>query len=353
MASRPSDDPLDCFTFLAENVPSWLSRVSELAHHTAARHIEFSAEYVKLAGIGNSRVLPQRRRKTSSLNSNRIDERPKKADGPTPAPAPAATETKPPSDDPSSSHLGTGDPFRDPLTLIRLSGTQPQDLKRKHPDTSPSISSPDPKHPTRIRHAVIVHYDSHTQRALEMLVRDFGGARNRMRKGRMNHMMKTGFALKPGFATNGVGIGFDDVRPMFRSSRIDASKNAQSTKEDSPFDIVDKNLESAQALCEVGAHQFLRSGDCGAELEKTINRLEIVLATAKSEADRLRAELEKKAKAQQILKEDQKRNKPDPKILKSDKIPVDGIDGTIEVDDDSDSSSVSIDIKAFRRSRNR
>jgi beta-phosphoglucomutase-like phosphatase (HAD superfamily) len=172
-----------------------------------------------------------------------------------------------------------------------------------------------------------------------------------MRKGRMNHMMKTGFGLKPGFSTVG-GAGFDDVRPMFRSSRIDASKYAQSTKEESPFDIVDKNLESAQALCEVSAHQFLRSGDCGAELEKTVSRLEIVLATARSEAERLRAELEK-ARAQQILKDDQKRSKPDPKILKSDKVPVNGIDGTIEVDDDSDSSSVSIDIKAFRRSRNR
>jgi hypothetical protein len=157
-------------------------------------------------------------------------------------------------------------------------------------------------------------------------------------------MMKNGF--KPGFTTS----GFDEMRPVFRSARMDPWRNKSSKQEETAYDVIEKHLESAQALAEFAAHQFLRCGDCSSELEGMRGRLESVLEAARSEVRRLQNELAKGQDGRPIVE-----TKLNGVVnhSKLDRIPTDGIDGTIEVDDGSDSSSISIDLKAFRKTPRR
>lgn len=133
------------------------------------------------------------------------------------------------------------------------------------------------------------------------------------------------------------------------------------------FDHADKCLEMAQSLCEVAAHQFLRDGDCRAELEGTRLRFEGCLRVAEQEVARLRQEEDdavhedeekeeekEEAEEEEEEEEQQQENGPDRLMLKvnhqarfeSSKI------GMIEVDDDDDGThSIHIDLSAFRRTR--
>jgi hypothetical protein len=56
------------------------------------------------------------------------------------------------------------------------------------------------------------------------------------------------------------------------------------------FDTVDKGLEWVQSQCEHAAHQFLRDGDCSAEISNIKRRLAEVKETAGKEVEKLKAE---------------------------------------------------------------
>lgn len=140
------------------------------------------------------------------------------------------------------------------------------------------------------------------------------------------------------------------------------------------FETADKDLEAAQTLCEVGAHQFLRDGNCSEELGGTKERFDRCLDLATQQATLLRQDqsqlqaktanaavveieiehpdhetLERRARGHYDLS-------VDPKLQSS---TVSGglavLDGItyIEVDEDEDNESVHIDLTAFRSNRRR
>ena len=309
-------DALQCFTFLTDNVPSWITRVTDLASHAAAKHAEFTAEYAKLSAVEKK---PPRRRKNSSMNTNRDDEEEHQKK----RPHSNSAEKQQQQDEADAS---------DPLTLLRLSRDRKKEAKGS-------------KNATPARYQVVVHYDGYMQNALEVLVRDVGGARNNIRKGRMNQMMKKGFGFRTTFSNSQLD---DSARPVFRSSRMNYMKDQGS--DGLPFDAVDKQLEAVQNLCETGAHQFLRFGDCVTELNKTKEHLASVLETAKVEVERLQTEAKEKGEEKDEKPAELKDLQKQEAIpLKAEKNPPEM--GIIEVDDGSDASSISIDIAAFRSSR--
>lgn len=123
------------------------------------------------------------------------------------------------------------------------------------------------------------------------------------------------------------------------------------------FQKADEDLDAAQNLCEVAAHQFLRDGDCIAEIMGARKRFEECLETAKAEVKKLQAEEAAKSDV------DAKEEAPEP-VDKPVIVPIEKIEGpriptiptftstdTIEVDNNSDASSVHIDLTAFRRMR--
>lgn len=136
---------------------------------------------------------------------------------------------------------------------------------------------------------------------------------------------------------------------------------------DSPFDVADTYLEAAQGLCETAAHHFLRHGDCAVELDKTKQKLDLALNMAKAEVERLKeeAKIEEEAEAEakekerakaKALEEEKQREAErlsvvEQKLEKAHQKDLEGAANAIEVDDASDTSSISIDITAFRSSR--
>src|SRR5438045_3138919 len=107
----PSVDSLQCFTYLKENVPSWITKLSDLAAHTTAKHAEFTADYSKLTNMDNK----PRRRKNSSTQSIRPDDMRSPMEGI--------------AEDGSNKDLDDG--HSDPVAWVKLSYSFPKDAAQR------------------------------------------------------------------------------------------------------------------------------------------------------------------------------------------------------------------------------
>ncbi|KAH8705442.1 hypothetical protein BGW36DRAFT_13526 [Talaromyces proteolyticus] len=318
MAYQPMD-AFQCFTSISENVPSWITRVTDLATYTAKKHTEFSEEYKKLA---LAQQTQQRRRKNSSVHSIRPGSE-LRADG-------------------SLSGLQTSQ-----VVLVEVA--KPSSTGSKRNGDAASVLSGEG---SRVlpRQQLIIHYDGHMQKELEQVVRDIGAARNSIRKGKMSQVMRRPNLTMEMFRSR----SRDSLRsPQLATDnfiQVQAEPPRLTQKADS-FDSTDKHLETAQSLCETAAHQFLRCGNCSSQLETILAKFDLILETAKKEVGHLSAEkqvdsgieaAEPELTSQAVLK---------PVGVAEDGKPLEPGSADIEVDDSPSDSSVSIDITAFRSSR--
>ncbi|KAL8800334.1 MAG: hypothetical protein Q9182_005261 [Xanthomendoza sp. 2 TL-2023] len=339
-------DTLKSFTHLADSIPLWLSKLDQLAVQVADQHSRFAR--ISQTDFTGFR-LAKKHDSTESL-------RPPKDDVPPPDP-PMLAETSlqpkpteiPPTSQPNPTHT--------PLT---------KEIRRKRKPAS-NLSGASGAQRYRTRTMIIVYYDSAIQEAFESLVRDIASARNNLRKG------KTAASFKARMLSMGMGDDDNDdddndtypiLNPKLIAKRIpripppDASPN---------FDQADGDLEAAQNLCEVAAHQFLRDGDCEEELEGTRKRFEDCLKVATEQVENLRAEKRKASPADST--ESDVNDTPSTLAVENHPVAITAAaaeklemprlpvvptltaNGTIEVDDDSDAGSVHIDLTAFRRTR--
>lgn len=151
--------------------------------------------------------------------------------------------------------------------------------------------------------------------------------------------------------------GITDPKFKMKSSKATTTIDHAS----STFDEVDKDLEKAQALCESAAHQFLRDGDCGEEIQGTRKSFQGCLEMAKKEVESLskdkenetiergEEETDNRVKINEAVSCDRLRTL-EPKITKPSQFAA---AGPIEVDDNSDTESVHIDLSAIRRAARR
>lgn len=327
-------DALKSFAHLADNIPDWLVKLDALAGQVAEQHARFARiSRAELTGIR----MAKKHNSTESL-------RPPKDELDDPVPL-VLTQTSPP---PANIAI-TSQPNQ---TLLV------KEIRRKRKSGSADLSAASGPQRYRTRSLVIVYYDSAIQEAFESLVRSISGARNNLRKGR------TAASFKARMASMGMGDDEDDgyaaLNPKLMIKR--APKTSQ-TSERPTFQKADADLDAAQNLCEVAAHQFLRDGDCREEIASTRKRFEDCLETAKAEVEKLQAE-ESKEEEEGVPESTTELNKPtqaniDSVTLAARKIegpriptiPTLTTNGTIEVDDGSDASSVHIDLTAFRRIR--
>ena len=246
---------------------------------------------------------------------------------------------------------------------------QTANRKRKPTSTHHSAASGHAHPRYRTRSMMVVYYDSAIQEAFEALVRSIAGARNTLRKGKATANLKSRIAS--------MGVGSDNpfagpsdfamLNPKLRGGITRSGLGLRDDPDDKTkdFEIADKDLETAQSLCEVAAHQFLRDGDCRLEIDGTRKRFEAALGLAKREVERIRTEQEteaveaKKAEEKSSLNTstDESMNEKVPfvEVVQQDSMapePVKEINftgtGTIEIDDGSDAESVHIDISAIR-----
>ncbi|KAL2006277.1 hypothetical protein VTN00DRAFT_9931 [Thermoascus crustaceus] len=320
---------LQSFTYLSENLPSWIARVSDLATHTASKHAEFSEEYKKL-----SHPVKPRRRKNSSVHSLR----------------PSDMNQKPPSV--KNEHATE----EQPADLANNKNDAPAGNRRKRTtDEAPSMKTADGPQVIRTRYNVVISYDGHTQNVLEAAVRDIGSARNNIRRDKLTRIIKPGFAME--MFSRSVAMSNDDS-----SSQVLGMVSGRYTRDvnkGTPLDYVDKQLELAQGLCETAAHQFLRYGDCSKELEGVQEKFRILLEMANAEVERMKEEQKQMeaTRAEEPAPKKEREVKPEPPKPVSISEPAENgkppepASSAIEVDDASSTSSISIDMTAFRTAK--
>ena len=315
------------FTHLAENVPSWLSKLETLSAQVAEQHAKFS----KLTTRTEIKLARQKSSSTESLR-HQDDKVETQAD---------FTPPEPPTSHPSPSAIQNT--ANDVLAVTEA-------RRKRKPGSALSLASGPQKY--RLRTMIIVYYNSDIQEAFELLVRNIAGARNNLRKGRTAANFKKRLAsldmgLPPFSAGGESGLDFKIGQPTKRTSP-DADNDCAA------FDAIDKDLENAQILCERAAHQMLREGDCKEEILGTKNSFQNSLKLAEHELDKYRAE--EAAEAEEAPDEPPTETpihiEPEIKTAVTTVKPIEfaGI-GSIEVDDRSDVESFHVDLSAIRRAR--
>lgn len=152
-------DNLASFSYLLDNLPSWLSKLDELSTKVSAQH----AKFVQLTESTELKLARQKTGSTESLRPNDRTEHPTihknqcaEATGTSSSPDQAIREQA--------------------NAIVAL-----QEARRKRkPGSALSAASGPVKY--RTRSMVIVYYDSEIQQGFESLVRNIAGARNNLRK---------------------------------------------------------------------------------------------------------------------------------------------------------------------------
>ncbi|KAF7947844.1 hypothetical protein EAE96_008921 [Botrytis aclada] len=226
----------------------------------------------------------------------------------------------------------------------------PAVLRKRKTESLASGNSHAPKY--RTRSMIIVYYDSAVQTAFEELVKFVSGNRNAMRKGKMaakmaemrraaemeaeeetddeseseaskvlgSALLKPSLQSQAGVDSTPNGTNGESTRAAGEKLKFPSTRNTVSTRDrktigntmnvlrgyrragggiegagagTSPdiFDELDKGLEWCQGQCEHAAHQFLRDGECSAEIENIKRRLGEVKEIAERKIERLREEV--------------------------------------------------------------
>ena len=358
--------PLESFTHLTENLPSWLSKLDDLTAQVA----EQNARFIR-ASQYSEHIVRRKHNSTESLRPNDNDN-----DVPEPPSDIAVITTQ----EPDNYYNPPDPPFKclSQASRPKIASTSNaqliQELKRKRKPGSDANSTASGRPRYRTRSMVVVYYDGEIQNAFESLVKSIATARNILRKGKVTATFKARMASMGAEVTpfSSAGGEFAMLNPkLIRSSgfsrtRLGPNMHGDSDMKMMEFDDADKDLETAQNLCEVGAHQFLRDGDCRLEITGTRSRFENVLEIATKEVEKLKLEEENGPKETEKKEEDftaaqpkeiwpvvkvEEKMEPSPLVQN----PIKQINlmgtGTIEVDDGSDAESVQIDLSAIRRTR--
>lgn len=236
-------DTVGAFSYLQASLPALISRITDLAAHTSAKHTEYKA--VRL---------------DQTRNPSKIDKSIVKA----------------------KCSMGS----------IQCSG------RKRREDEDLSISRNYHFTLMNKRHKVIIEYDGHTQKVLEEVVRDIGICRSNIRRAKRS-TMQTRFLPKTrdktfclvnhqlGESNQPQAVTSNLVRRIETGSGMIGVFGSPQAQKKSVIDLADKELQLVHGLCETAAYQALRTGDCVSEIHKAANNLKKLLTTANNEVRRL------------------------------------------------------------------
>ncbi|RKK75220.1 hypothetical protein BFJ71_g17155 [Fusarium oxysporum] len=286
------DMAMDALKNLVNNVPDWLQRLDDLSGQIDRRQAELAAV---AAAEGNSAETKSLRNKgsTESLkpkDDSPIDHAEAPANGGIIEDGAGENTVQTPVK-PEGPKVYTPSPasIHQQQEIIQAARAQ----ARKKPK-SPMMSNKDAPTAYRTRSMVIVYYDSYVQSFFDDLVRFVSSSRNLMRKAKMAaRVAQIKKLAEQDVSEDGSN---DDALPSLRymSSRrfgpMSISRPGAGDQPPDVYDKLDKGLEFVQSMCEHGAHQFLRDGDCNDEISKVQKRLTEVLEMAKTEMERVERE---------------------------------------------------------------
>ena len=331
MAS-PADN-LPHFTKLTESLLSWSSKLDDLLARTASKQ----SEWAKLTYVAVTRPT-KKKGSTETLRDVAVKQ-------------------------------DTVCMVNDTTPLDRQSSVSAeaklllQQVRRKRKPAS--VVSGRARH--RQRTLMIIYYESVIQHGFEEIVRLISTSRYILNKGRS----AADFAARMSCLGSNTFTAAGSVQhpnPDPNSTYLPTGLSGQekSSVVESPlsaFDTADKYLETALDLCTAAADEFLRYGDCQDELERARDALDQCLEASQVTVERLQAKKVAEEEQTQAVEELDSPpatgiNKPESAIdtralevaaQSKSLIPVST--GAIEVDVDSDASSVHLDLSALRRTR--
>ncbi|KAI1394071.1 uncharacterized protein F4822DRAFT_35606 [Hypoxylon trugodes] len=329
----------DSLRALIVNIPDWLKRLEELNGQIDQRQQDLA-------------MLPENRPGSSaqSMRNRGSTESLKPRDEGALTQQPDTTEVTPPP--PTGSSAWPKDGTDAPITPVhelkkktsRTSFQQTREVMataqrraratvRKRQKTDSMLSHENSVQKYRSRNMIIVYYDSYVQSFFEELVKFVSIQRNSMRKAKMAAKVARirrlaeiempdeededeGHELKPrdtlvAATTKAIASNYnddpDEPKLHFMSTQTMGSRNMMANRRSARvtrsgltgglgsfqdkgdiWEELDKGLEFVQGMCEHGAHQFLRDGDCSEEVAKIKARL----AQTKDTADRELARIE-------------------------------------------------------------
>ncbi|KAL7755464.1 hypothetical protein ACKLNR_014562 [Fusarium oxysporum f. sp. zingiberi] len=288
---------MDALKNLVNNVPDWLQRLDDLSGQIDRRQAELAAV---AAAEGKSAETKSLRNKGSTESLKPKDDPPvvhaevpanedilEDGAGDNTAQTPVKPETP-------KVHTPSPGSIRQQQENIKATRARARAQVRKKPKSPSMMSNEDAPAAYRTRSMIIVYYDSYVQNFFDDLVRFVSSSRNLLRKAKMAARV----AQIKKLAEQGVSEGgsIDDALPSLRyisSRRFGPMSISRPGAGDQPPDVYDKldeGLEFVQSMCEHGAHQFLRDGDCNDEVRKVQYRLTEILEMTKTEMERVERE---------------------------------------------------------------
>ncbi|EWZ42150.1 hypothetical protein FOCG_02666 [Fusarium oxysporum f. sp. radicis-lycopersici 26381] len=288
---------MDALKNLVNNVPDWLQRLDDLSGQIDRRQAELAAV---AAAEGKSAETKSLRNKGSTESLKPKDDPPvvhaevpanedilEDGAGDNTAQTPVKPETP-------KVHTPSPGSIRQQQEIIKAAQARARAQVRKKPKSPSMMSNEDAPAAYRTRSMIIVYYDSYVQSFFDDLVRFVSSSRNLMRKAKMAaRVAQIKKLAEQDVSEDGSN---DDALPSLRymSSRrfgpMSISRPGAGDQPPDVYDKLDKGLEFVQSMCEHGAHQFLRDGDCNDEISKVQKRLTEVLEMAKTEMERVERE---------------------------------------------------------------
>ncbi|KAI9862019.1 MAG: hypothetical protein M1824_001764 [Vezdaea acicularis] len=269
-------EALNSVTFLSENIPAWLVALDDLRSKIFSRQAE-------LAQLNDIHQLKTTRPKgsTESLRPKEDNDIAISTEDPM-ADHPAVMPLAPPGTIPKSQPTADNS---NPANALQTQQMSQQGRRKRKQGSMLSEASGPSKY--RTRSMIIVYYDSQVQEAFDNLFKKIAIARNNIRKAKMAAKMQTISASVGAYDPRSPFTGLDGSMALGRMPYRRMSRT-RASDEKTIYDTIDAGLELAQGLCETGAHQFLRDGDCTSEIESIRKRLNEVHAEAEKEAEKLR-----------------------------------------------------------------
>ncbi|KAI1660116.1 hypothetical protein F4813DRAFT_351005 [Daldinia decipiens] len=330
----------DSLKALITNIPDWLKRLEELNGQIDQRQQDLamlpenqpksSARSIRNKGSTESLRPRDEGAPGQILDTIRVS---------TPPPL-TPIETRQPNDgaevpsSPMSEPRSNASLQRQTNEVMATAQRRARAVVRKKPKTESMMSTENTVQNYRSRNMIIVYYDSYVQSFFEELVKFVSMQRNAMRKAKMAAKVarirrlaeiempdddeedrpgSRNGELKPrdnliavaADATAAKEESAEDIKLRFKSTRQMGPRNVVAGRVSARvarsglngglgafqergdiWEELDKGLEFVQGMCEQGAHQFLRDGDCAEEIEKIKARLALTKEAADKELAR-------------------------------------------------------------------
>lgn len=203
----------------------------------------------------------------------------------------------------------------------------------------------------------VVQYDGYIQKVLEKMVQSIWSARRKFRVARIEGLTESTRKTtkdnnsKPSDGKPSMTVDFDAVSSDGNANEGSASPT-RSTKsprrKKCPFEFIEGRLGVAQELCETAAFRDLRQGSCIDELDELLQTFELIQEAATNMAEK-HAEAQREQQAAEEEKNRQRTSDNKPPAEPADMAA--SCSAAIEVDDNTDTSEVAINITALRESR--